>query len=131
MLDFLKFFPLFHFENVSFLWRGAIHKIIFWGGGSQIPMLQDIRREKLSKSGSKFPHRGGGSLKWPKKFRRLLWMAPFCAGCYKTSDDNSFFNFLSLSLLLQILILTDYGRPMKPSFIEIPNFWAWEDNLGR
>ena len=26
---------------------------------------------------------------------------------------------------------TDYGRPMKPFFIEIPNFWAWTDNLGR
>ena len=25
----------------------------------------------------------------------------------------------------------DYGRPMKPFFIEIPNFWAWTDNLGR
>ena len=26
---------------------------------------------------------------------------------------------------------TDYGRPMKPFFIEIPNFWAWTDKLGR
>ena len=26
---------------------------------------------------------------------------------------------------------TDYGRPMKPFFIEIPNFRAWADNLGR
>ena len=25
----------------------------------------------------------------------------------------------------------DYGRPMKPSFIEIPNFWSWEDKFGR
>ena len=24
---------------------------------------------------------------------------------------------------------TDYGRPMKPFFIKIPNFWAWADNL--
>ena len=27
--------------------------------------------------------------------------------------------------------VTDYGRPMKPFFIEIQNFWAWADNLGR
>ena len=26
---------------------------------------------------------------------------------------------------------TDYGRPMKPFFIEIPNFWAQADNLGK
>ena len=25
----------------------------------------------------------------------------------------------------------DYELPMKPFFIEIPNFWAWADNLGR
>ena len=25
---------------------------------------------------------------------------------------------------------TDYGRPIKPFFNEIPNFWAWADNLG-
>ena len=39
-------------------------------------MLQDIRRQKLGKSGSKFPHGGDGYQKWPKKFRRLLWMTP-------------------------------------------------------
>ena len=26
---------------------------------------------------------------------------------------------------------TDYGRPMKPFFIEIQNFWAQADKLGR
>ena len=25
---------------------------------------------------------------------------------------------------------TDYRHPMKPFFIEIPNFWAWADKLG-
>ena len=25
--------------------------------------------------------------------------------------------------------VTDYGRPMKPFFIEIQNFWAWADKL--
>ena len=41
---------------------------IFFGGGgrSQIPMLQDIRRCKLGKSGSKFRHGGGGYQKRPK-----------------------------------------------------------------
>ena len=24
-----------------------------------------------------------------------------------------------------------YGCPMKPFFIEIQNFWAWADKLGR
>ena len=24
----------------------------------------------------------------------------------------------------------DYGRPMKPFFIDIQNFWAWADKLG-
>ena len=40
-------------------------------------MLQDIRRQGLGKSGLKFRHEGGGNLKWPKKFRRLLWTAPY------------------------------------------------------
>ena len=26
---------------------------------------------------------------------------------------------------------TDFRRPMKPFFIEIPNFWAWADKLDR
>ena len=26
---------------------------------------------------------------------------------------------------------TDYGCPMKPFFIKIPNFWAWADKWGR
>ena len=28
-------------------------------------------------------------------------------------------------------IFPDYGRPIKPFYIEIPNFWACADNLGR
>ena len=27
--------------------------------------------------------------------------------------------------------ITDYGRPMKPFFIKIPNFRAWADNFGQ
>ena len=26
---------------------------------------------------------------------------------------------------------TDNGRPMKPFCIEVPNFWAWAEKLGR
>ena len=37
------------------------------GGGSQIPLLQDIRRLKLGKSESKFQHGGGGCQNRPKK----------------------------------------------------------------
>ena len=52
--------------------------IIFQGGrGSYFPMLLDIRRQKLGKSGSKFRHGGGGYQKWPKNFRRLLWTATY------------------------------------------------------
>ena len=31
----------------------------------------------------------------------------------------------------KLLSPTDYRCPMKPFFIEIPNFWAWVDNSGR
>ena len=31
--------------------------------------------------------------------------------------------------LFSMLVCTDYGRPMKPFFIEIPNVWAWADKL--
>ena len=43
---------------------GAIHKRrqnILEGRGSQIPMLQDIRRWKLDISGTKFRHGAGGN----------------------------------------------------------------------
>ena len=36
------------------------------GGGSQILMLQDIRRQGLGKSGLKFRHGGRGYQNWPK-----------------------------------------------------------------
>ena len=31
----------------------------------------------------------------------------------------------------KLLSPTDYGCPMKPFFIKIPNLWAWVDNSGR
>jgi hypothetical protein len=33
--------------------------------------------------------------------------------------------------LLLLVVRTDYGCPMKPFFIEIQNFWALADKLGR
>ena len=30
---------------------------------------------------------------------------------------------------LSIVPYTDYGHPMKPCFIEIPNFWSWADKF--
>ena len=46
---------------------GAIHKRRrnTLGGEGEIPMLQEIRRYKLGKSGSKFRHGGGGYQKRP------------------------------------------------------------------
>ena len=41
------------------------------GGGSQILMLQDIRRQGLGKSGLKFRHGGRGYQNWPKNFSKL------------------------------------------------------------
>ena len=32
---------------------------------------------------------------------------------------------------MYIVYFMDYGHPMKPFFIKIPNFWAWADNLSR
>ena len=38
---------------------------------------------------------------------------------------------LRAEFLEGFLCRTDYGGPMKPFFIEIQNFWAWADKLGR
>ena len=46
----------------------------------------------------------------------LLW------GCYCAQIS-------SFDLDTCLVSLTDYGRPMKPFFIEIQNFWAWADKL--
>ena len=40
-------------------------------------------------------------------------------------------NISSKMVMLGTNSITDYGRPMKPFFIEILNFWAWADKLGR
>ena len=31
----------------------------------------------------------------------------------------------------RVPVLTDYGRPMKPFFIEIPKFWGWGRQIGQ
>ena len=33
--------------------------------------------------------------------------------------------------LLYTHICRNYGHPIKPFFIEIPNVWVWADNFGR
>ena len=33
-----------------------------------------------------------------------------------------------LAVDVSIVSITDYGRPMKPFFIEIQNFWPWAEN---
>ena len=43
-----------------------------------------------------------------------------------TAGKGAFTNYVNL-----LWPPTDYERPIKPFFIEIPNFWAWTDNLGR
>ena len=43
----------------------------------------------------------------------------------------SFVSFGNISIPVYIPKNTDYGWPMKPFHIEIQNFWAWADKLGR
>ena len=38
-------------------------------------------------------------------------------------------NKVIISNLTFMVHVTDYGRPMKPFFIEILNFWAWADKF--
>ena len=65
---FLKFL-----HSGDYLILGTIHKrrrnILGEEGGSQIPMLQDIR--KLGKSGSKLQHGRGGYQKRPLRLNQL------------------------------------------------------------
>ena len=53
-------------------------------------------------------------------------------------NDLPQFSSMHFPVVLQLLAIvigffflcTDYGRPIKPFFIKIPNFWAWADKLG-
>ena len=51
-------------------------------GGSQIPMLQIIRRQKLDKSGSKFRHGGGGVSKTAQKILTSFMDGPYDVRCF-------------------------------------------------
>ena len=53
---------------------------------------------------------------------------------WKQDKTNLYFRHPTFEVhtyLELILTSTDYGRPMKPFFIEIPNFWAWADKFGQ
>jgi hypothetical protein len=39
------------------------------------------------------------------------------------------FSRVTKVMVLWVAIIADYGRPMKPFFIEIQNFWAWADKF--
>jgi hypothetical protein len=52
----------------------------------------------------------------------------FCGNIHR--KIVGFFNFQKFPMFSSILT-TEYERPMKPFFIEIQNFWAWRDKLGR
>ena len=56
----------------------------------------------------------------------------------ETAQIKKVTKFHLFSQVLQCLMIADfsahmatnYGRPMKPFFIDIKNFWAWADKLG-
>ena len=66
-----------------------------------------------------------------------LWTAMTHVSCsllYEVLVSIYLFSILSLIPAVRysrsLRNVTDYGRTMKPFFIEIPNLWAWADNLG-
>ena len=63
-----------------------------------------------------------------KIYIRLYWLP------WITAVDHhgvSIKNRAILRMIFWLVMTTDYGRPMKPFFSEILNFWAWADKLGR
>ena len=67
-------------------------------------------------------------------YRKILWeiLPSFLRDGYsdikfgaKQSDGKQEENLA----IFWLDISTDYGRPMKPFFIEIPHFWAWADKF--
>ena len=61
----------------------------------------------------------------------------YCPGFLLRREQITLTSFFFLRVLHLLwapnmkILNTNYGRPMKPFFIKIPNFWAWTDNLGR
>ena len=71
------------------------------------------------------------SISLKAKASLAVWYASNCGeqrGKKRPRDDKE--NH-STSFSRGMYFPTDYGRPMKPFFIEIQNFWAWPDKLGR
>ena len=68
--------------------------------------------------------------KQPYRQRTYTWCWAFPPRCskYKIQIKTIYRTEVSFDWIIAV---ADYGRPMKPFFIEIPNFWAWADNLGR
>ena len=64
----------------------------------------------------------------------LNWNFLISSGKERFYTFSSIFRFYYLSSKCQKMSnidnITDYGRPMKPFFIEIQNVWAWADKLG-
>jgi hypothetical protein len=61
-------------------------------------------------------------------FESALAMSFHCLLPHKKPEDKGQFAAVRW---LPMLASTDYGRPMKPFFIEIQNVWVWADYLGR
>ena len=58
----------------------------------------------------------------------------YTTGLFYNVHSNSFCTgkLLQICLIVKVSLNepTDYGRPIKPFFVEIQNFWAWADKLG-
>ena len=72
--------------------------------------------------------------KFSLKFAGCILMLTYTVKSYilkvRILYENFFENGPDITDLFWV-ITTDYGRPLKPFFIEIQNFWAWADKLVR
>ena len=55
------------------------------------------------------------------------WLQNKCSSAFQVFLNAVSFKFLFFNNMLQN---TDFELPMKPFLLEIPNSWAWADNLG-
>ena len=62
--------------------------------------------------------------------KRLHW-ASVVRGFFHFSISKKKAKSHSFPAHMAILFATDCGRPMKPFFTEIQNFWAWADKLDK
>ena len=81
-------------------------------------------------------------IKKPRRIEHLQSEEPFSSDPYFRKvilPRNDYMDGAKVLLVLLFIarapfvvcLATDYGRPMKPFFIEIENFWAWVEKLGR